>query len=180
MQGDLMPGRAYHHGMRGLAEIRVVDLCDEIAGPYATKLLADAGADVVKLESATGDPLRRGSATAGLENSEEDSALFRFLNFSKRSVIGSPDDSEIRELIAGADLVVESLAPGSLDAAALAREESGLVVMSISHLTVEKKCTVMDQENALVEERPTLTLALIPVNSMTVNSVSLAVFLFCF
>jgi crotonobetainyl-CoA:carnitine CoA-transferase CaiB-like acyl-CoA transferase len=118
--------------MRGLAEIRVVDLCDEIAGPYATKLLADAGADVVKLESATGDPLRRGSATAGLENSEEDSALFRFLNFSKRSVIGSPDDSEIRELIAGADLVVESLAPGSLDAAALAREESGLVVMSIS------------------------------------------------
>ena len=47
-----------------------------------------------------------------------------------------------------------------------------LMVMSISHLTVEKKCTVKDQENALVEKRPTLTLALIPV-----NSVSLAVFL---
>ena len=127
-----MPTRAYHSGMRGLAEFRVVDLCDEIAGPYATKLLADAGADVVKVEQPAGDPLRRWSATGGIESAEEDGALFRFLNFSKRSVVGSPVDPEIRDLIAGADLVVESLAPGLLDAAALAQEQPGLVVMSIS------------------------------------------------
>ncbi len=118
--------------MRGLADLRVIDLSDDIAGPYATKLLADAGADVVKVEPEAGDPLRGWSATAGIRNAGEDGALFRFLNFSKRSVIGSPHDPAIRELIAGADLVVETLAPGVLDAAGLAREEPGLVVVSIS------------------------------------------------
>jgi crotonobetainyl-CoA:carnitine CoA-transferase CaiB-like acyl-CoA transferase len=108
--------------MRGLADLRVIDLSDDIAGPYATKLLADAGADVVKVEPEAGDPLRGWSATAGIRNAGEDGALFRFLNFSKRSVIGSPHDLAIRELIAGADLVVETLAPGVLDAAGLARE----------------------------------------------------------
>ena len=91
-----MPRRAYHYGMRGLAELRVVDLCDEIAGPYATKLLAAAGADVVKVESPDGDPLRRWSATGGLESGEEDGALFRFLNFSKRSVVAAPIDRRER------------------------------------------------------------------------------------
>ena len=42
--------------------LRVVDLSCQIAGPYCTKLLADAGADVVKVEPAAGDPLRRSGA----------------------------------------------------------------------------------------------------------------------
>ena len=40
--------------MHGLADLRIVDLSHEIAGPYATKLLADAGADVVKVEPEEG------------------------------------------------------------------------------------------------------------------------------
>jgi crotonobetainyl-CoA:carnitine CoA-transferase CaiB-like acyl-CoA transferase len=120
-------------GMRGLQGVRVVDFCHDIAGPYATKLLADAGADVVKVEPPEGDPLRCWSATGGLGSDGcEDGALFRFLNFSKRSVVGRPSDAEIRAIVAGADLVVESLPPGALDGAALAREEPGLVVVSIS------------------------------------------------
>ena len=118
--------------MHGLAGIRVVDLSDGIAGAYATKLLAGAGADVVKIEPPEGDPLRRWSAGGPLPDPEVDGALFQFLNFSKRSVVGRPGDPDVRALVAGADLVVESLAPGVLDVAALAREQPGLVVLSIS------------------------------------------------
>jgi crotonobetainyl-CoA:carnitine CoA-transferase CaiB-like acyl-CoA transferase len=62
-----------------LEDVRVIDLSSEIAGPYCTKLLADAGADVVKVEQATaGDSMRRWRS----------GALFEFLNTTKRSTTG--------------------------------------------------------------------------------------------
>ena len=102
--------------MQGLRDIRVIDFSSEIAGPYCSKLLADAGADVVKVESPDGDPLRRWSAT-GADLQGEDGALFRFLNASKRSVVGAPDDPEVRALLADADLVIDSGATAGLAAA---------------------------------------------------------------
>ena len=64
-----------------LAGLRVVELATDIAGPYATKLLADAGADVVKVEHPNGgDPMRRWTS-CGIElPAGEDGVLFRFLN----------------------------------------------------------------------------------------------------
>src|SRR4051794_11870963 len=62
--------------MGALAGVRVVDRTTEIAGPYCTKLLADAGADVVKVDPHEGDPLRRWRS----------GALHTFLNTSKRIV----------------------------------------------------------------------------------------------
>ena len=59
-----------------LEGVRVLDRSTGIAGPYCTKLLADAGADVVKVERDTGDPLRAHGT----------GSLFEFLNASKRSV----------------------------------------------------------------------------------------------
>lgn len=118
------------HGLRG---VRVVDFSSEIAGPYCTKLLADAGADVIKVEAAGGDPMRRWSATGG-DLSGEDSALFRFLNSGKRSVLGAPEDAEILALISGADLVVESFEPGRIDSLDLPARFPGLVLLSISPL----------------------------------------------
>ncbi|MDP6977252.1 MAG: CoA transferase [Myxococcota bacterium] len=118
--------------MKGLRGLRVVDLSSEIAGPYCTKLLADAGADVIKVESEAGDSLRTWSATRGrLEG--ETGALFRFLNASKRSVVGEPNDTHVAALLAEADLVVEDFGVGSdFDREALHEHHPGLVLLSLS------------------------------------------------
>jgi crotonobetainyl-CoA:carnitine CoA-transferase CaiB-like acyl-CoA transferase len=97
--------------------LNVLDLSSEIAGPYATKLLADAGASVWKIEGPAGDPLRRWSAS-GARPASEDGALFQFLNAGKRSVVLDLDDPRGRErlleLARGADLLVEDFGPGGL------------------------------------------------------------------
>jgi crotonobetainyl-CoA:carnitine CoA-transferase CaiB-like acyl-CoA transferase len=93
---------------------RVIDLTTDIAGPYCTKVLADAGADVVKVEPATGDPLRGWGS----------GALFEYLNTSKRSVHGDVD-----ELMATAALVVVDTPP---DLDALWAKNPALVVVSIT------------------------------------------------
>ncbi len=117
--------------MQGLADFRVVDFSSGIAGSYCTKLLADAGADVVKVEPAQGDPLRRWSAS-GADPGAQDGALFRFLHQNKRSVTGLPDDDAILELVASADLVVEGFRCGEIDPAAWCDRFPGLVVLSIT------------------------------------------------
>ena len=104
--------------------VRVVDLSSEIAGPYCTKLLADAGADVLKIEHPDGgDPLRRWSASGRSLVAGEDGVLFRFLNTSKRSAALDCTTAAGRErvlaLAADADLVVESFAPGTIEALGL-------------------------------------------------------------
>ena len=104
----------------GLRDLRVVDFSQGIAGAYASKLFADAGADVVKVEPPGGDPLRRHSASGALP-AGRDGALFRFLHTSKRARVGSPDDPATRDWIAAADLVVESGAFPGLDPLALCR-----------------------------------------------------------
>ncbi|HSO95740.1 MAG TPA: CoA transferase [Acidimicrobiia bacterium] len=101
--------------------IRVVDCSTEIAGPYCTKLLADAGADVIKVEPPGGDPLRSWGS----------GALFDFLNTSKRSVVDGPGDASPAELGATADVVIDS-GQVSLDVAWLRDRNPGLVVASIS------------------------------------------------
>ncbi|MFP6665642.1 MAG: CoA transferase [Deltaproteobacteria bacterium] len=115
-----------------LGGFRVVDFSSEIAGPYATKLFADAGADVIKIEAAAGDSLRTWSATGG-HPGRAPGALFRFLNASKRSVVAAPDSAEAARLISGADLLVEDFAAQApFDRVALLAANPGLVLLSIS------------------------------------------------
>jgi crotonobetainyl-CoA:carnitine CoA-transferase CaiB-like acyl-CoA transferase len=88
----------------------VVDLSSGIAGAYCTKILADGGADVIKVEPPEGDALRRWSASGAEIPAGEDGALFSFLGCSKRSVVIDPaatDDLRLlRDLLRGADSVV--------------------------------------------------------------------------
>lgn len=87
--------------------IRVVEVASFVAGPYAAKLLADYGADVVKVEPPSGDPLRA-----------LDPDFFDNTNTSKRGVVLDLDTpegrTELAALAAGADVLVEDLPPGRL------------------------------------------------------------------
>jgi crotonobetainyl-CoA:carnitine CoA-transferase CaiB-like acyl-CoA transferase len=112
--------------------LHVLDLSEGIAGAYGTKLLADLGADVVKVERPGGDPLRRWSARAALgavPAPSEDSALFRYLHTSKRSVVAEGDD--LLALAATADVVVQGQA-GGVAFDTLQAEHPAAVLVSIS------------------------------------------------
>jgi crotonobetainyl-CoA:carnitine CoA-transferase CaiB-like acyl-CoA transferase len=87
-----------------LADVRVVEISDRIAGSYCGKLLVDAGADVRKIEPPQGDWLRRFSASGSAVPAGTDSPLFGYLNAGKRSVTSSAVD--LRSELAGADIIV--------------------------------------------------------------------------
>lgn len=120
-----------------LVGIRVIDLSRALAGPYCTALLADMGADVVKVESLNGgDTARQWPPFDG-----EHSLYFDAVNRNKRSIcidLYSPEGHEILErLIAGADVLVENFKLGTLDklgltAARLDELNPDLVVASVN------------------------------------------------
>jgi len=103
-----------------LDDVTVLDLTHYIAGPYATKLLADYGADVIKIERPGGDPARRLGPFAGNEQHPEKSGTFFYFNTNKRSLVLDLEQARAREvfsqLLDRADVVVESFRPGALDA----------------------------------------------------------------
>jgi len=95
-----------------LAGYTVVDLSTGVAGAYCTKLLADGGADIIKVEPPQGDPLRMWTSSGAAIPAGSDGALFGYLAGSKRSVVADAevgDDIEmVRKLLAAADAVVWS------------------------------------------------------------------------
>src|SRR6188472_3446264 len=118
-----------------LAGVHVVNLSSGLAGAYCAKLLADGGADVVKIEDAAGDPLRRVVECGEPLAAGDDGALFRVLCASSDSVVG--DVALARELVARADVVVWSTGSAiANDAActprALHDAHPGLVVVALS------------------------------------------------
>ncbi|OBG27854.1 CaiB/BaiF CoA-transferase family protein [Mycobacterium sp. 852002-51057_SCH5723018] len=125
-----------------LAGIHVVELANEISGPYAAKLFADLGAEVTKIEPPAGDPLRHWGPFPGGVPDPQRCGLFGYLNAGKRRVtldLGRPDDmAAARELLAQAHVLVEDFAPGTLegwglDADTLGRLNPNLVLLRISH-----------------------------------------------
>lgn len=127
-----------------LAGLKVLDLSRVLAGPWATQILADLGADVVKVERPdTGDDTRSWGPPflAGTDGSSGDAAYFLAANRGKTSLavdIADPRGAElVRRLAAGADVVVENFKVGALaryglDYASLAGARPDLVYCSIT------------------------------------------------
>jgi crotonobetainyl-CoA:carnitine CoA-transferase CaiB-like acyl-CoA transferase len=101
-----------------LEGVRVVDLSQVMAGPFCTMLLADLGADVIKVEPPDGD-LSRGMGGRRLQMKGKDKAPFLALNRNKRSIVLDLKQSEERDhltrLLREADVIVESFRPGVAD-----------------------------------------------------------------
>jgi crotonobetainyl-CoA:carnitine CoA-transferase CaiB-like acyl-CoA transferase len=120
-----------------LSGVLVADFSRVLAGPYATMLLADMGADVVKVESPDGDETR----TWTPPSRDDVSTYYLGINRGKRSValdLRDPADLELaRELARRADVMIENLKPGGmakygLDYASVSADNPGLVYASIS------------------------------------------------
>ena len=100
-----------------LAGIRVLDLSRILAGPFSTQILADLGADVIKVERAgEGDETRRWGPPYAPSG---DAAYFYACNRGRRSIAldlrGDEDRSVVLSLVADADVLVENFLPGAMD-----------------------------------------------------------------
>ncbi|HXW35828.1 MAG TPA: CoA transferase [Acidimicrobiales bacterium] len=110
-------GASEQTGLSSLAGLRVIEMGVWVAGPAATALLADWGADVIKVEPPHGDPMRGVFNSIGIERVQN--AAFELDNRGKRSVVlnvrSSEDRSRLEELLSGADVFVSNLRPDTLD-----------------------------------------------------------------
>jgi crotonobetainyl-CoA:carnitine CoA-transferase CaiB-like acyl-CoA transferase len=129
-----------------LAGLRVVELARVLAGPFCGQILADLGADVIKVESPEGDGTRLWGPpwverTDAAGKVHREAAYYHACNRGKRSIIAdfaaAEDLARVKGLIAEADVVIENFKTGSLakfglDYASLAATNPGLVYCSIT------------------------------------------------
>ncbi len=130
-----MPGR-------GLEGFRIIECGEMVAAAYATRLMADMGAEVVKIERPqSGDAARQRGPFPGKIPHPEKSGLFLYLNVNKRGItldLEQPRGQELfRQLVGKADLLVHNVHPTRMAAVGieyekLARENSALVMTSIT------------------------------------------------
>ena len=110
-----------------LAGVKVLDLSRVLAGPYATMVLADLGADVIKVEHPErGDDTRHWGPPFAGEGEARESAYFLAVNRNKRSIgvdLKDPEGLErVKRLAAGADVVIENWRRGALEKLGLGYE----------------------------------------------------------
>src|SRR3990172_7715584 len=112
--------------MKLLDNVRVLDLTNVLAGPFATSLLALAGADVVKIENPEGGDLARKLGNVPALNDQLMGTSFLAQNANKRSVTLNLKPAEgktiFRALVKTADVVVENFRPGVMERLGLSYE----------------------------------------------------------
>lgn len=119
---------------RALLEgVRVLDLSQYIPGPFATRQLADLGAEVIKIEPPDGDPMRR----ILYQGTDETSPIYRHLNRGKRicrlDLKSEPGKATLIELIRDANVLLESFRPGVLEKLGFGQQEIKLLNPSLVH-----------------------------------------------
>ena len=125
-----------------LAGLKVIELARILAGPWAGQILADLGAEVIKIESPAGDDTRQwGPPFVTYTDGSSDAAYFHAANRGKTSVVidfATPEgQAEIKRLVADADVVIENFKVGTLakyglDYASLSALNPRLVYCSIT------------------------------------------------
>ena len=128
---------------QALEGYKVIDLSWHIAGPYCTKLLAELGAEVIKIEkTGGGDPARMMPPFFQNDPHPEKGLLFLYLNTGKKSITlnlkAEKGKQLFKDLIKDADILVENFSPGvmddlGLDYTALEKINPGLIMTSISN-----------------------------------------------
>ena len=128
---------------QALSDVKVLDLTHHIAGPYCTKMLADYGADVIKVERPDGGDVtrRRGPFPDDIPHPEK-SGLFLHLNMNKRGITLNLKSAAGRkiflELVAQTDVVVENFSPRVMPSLGLSYENlekvnPGIILVSVSN-----------------------------------------------
>jgi benzylsuccinate CoA-transferase BbsE subunit len=121
--------------------LKIIECGRGISAAFATKLLADLGADVIKVEPPEGDLTRRRGPFSQAKPDPEGSGLFTYLNVNKRGVVADLTDPGGRELLssllARADVLIHNVAPSTraghgLESIALGRQYPRLVTAAIS------------------------------------------------
>ncbi len=125
-----------------LSGLRVVECGEGIAAAFGAKLMADLGADVVKVEPPAGDILRqRGPFAPGEKPDREKSGLFLYLNANKRGVtldLTAPDSiPAFDRLLSNSDILIHNVHPSdrsrrNLDSATLSKKFPSLIIAGIS------------------------------------------------
>lgn len=109
-----------------LAGVRVIDLSRMLSGPYATMMLADHGAEVLKIEDAAGDTSRANGPFRDDDPDREWAGYFVSLNRSKKSLVldlkSEKGKETLRRLVCSADVLVENFRPGVMERLGLSYE----------------------------------------------------------
>ncbi len=123
-----------------LDDIKVIELATMVSGPYCAKLLADLGADVIKVESPQGDPARSFGPFPKSGPHRERSALFLYNNTSKRGITldlrTSEGIVEFKRLIQWADVLIDNHPPDVLENAGLGWETLHLMNPALVYTSI--------------------------------------------
>ncbi|MFH1629864.1 MAG: CoA transferase [Pseudomonadota bacterium] len=127
---------------RALDGVKVLEYCSMVSGPYCAKIMADLGAEVIKIEPPVdGDPARRMPPFPGDKPHPEKSGLFLYLNTNKKGITLNPEKPGGKqlflELAKRADILVEDHPPGDMEQMGLGYNylraiNKGLIVTSIT------------------------------------------------